>query len=168
MQILIFIVILVVLASAAYGCISSAPWVPTKGKDVERMIGLAEIKSEDIVYDLGCGDGRLVFASARRGAKSIGFEIFIIPYLVAKIRSWFNKNSKIYFTDFFRRNISDANVVFIFLTYKPYKRLIEKLDKELKSGAKIVVYCFEIKEWQDRLIKVSKTEKDLPVYVYVV
>lgn len=166
-MIVVYVLIFLILLSALIGSLSAAPWVPTKGKDVSRMIDLAGIKAGEKVYDLGCGDGRLVFASAKLGAKAVGIEIFILPYLFAKIRSWFVPGSRIRYGNFFKVDISDADVVFIFLMEKSYHKILDKFDRELKPGTRVVIYCWPIKEWADKLVEHNKPrEIDLPIYSY--
>ncbi len=163
---LIYVIIFLILLSAAWAGYSAAPWLPTRSRDVKRMIILAGIKPGDKVYDLGCGDGRLVFAAAKAGAQAKGVDIFVIPYLVAKVRSWFVKNSKIIWGDLFKINLADADVIYIFLLDKSYPRLIKKFAKELKPGAKVVVHCWPIKEWENKLIKEDKPKDELAIYIY--
>jgi len=168
MTALLYLLVFLILATAAYGAWSAAPYLPTRKRDVSRMINLAEIKKEDKVYDLGCGDGRLVFAAADRGADAIGIEIFVLPYLYAWFKNLFrSKKAKILFGDLFKYNISDASAVFIFLLDNSYGRLAGKFSRELKPGAKVIVGCWEISEWKDKLVnKDQPTEKDLPIYLY--
>ena len=164
---LLYLLLFLILATAVYGAISAAPWVPTKSRDVKRMIALADIKEGERVYDLGCGDGRFVFAAASKGAEAIGVEVFILPYLYAWLKSLFYKKSKIMFGDFFNYDLSGADVVFIFLMEKGYGKLVEKFNKELKPGARVVIYCWGIDQWKDKLVKEDKpTGKDLPIYLY--
>jgi ribosomal protein L11 methylase PrmA len=166
---LLYLLIFLILATAVFGAISAAPYLPTKKKDVPRMIELAKIKNDDIVYDLGSGDGRLIFASAKAGAEqAIGIEVFALPYLFSWIKSFFYSRTKILYGDFFNYNLSNADVVFIFLLNKSYKRLVEKFKQELKPGTRIVVGCWPIEEFKDKLIKQdgSKDEKKLPIYLY--
>jgi len=158
---------MVILGSAAVAGLSAAPWVPMRKADVIRAVELAEVKAGDRVYDLGCGDGRLVFAASGRGAKAIGLEISLLPFVIAKIRSWFQPLTRVSFKSFFRQNLEDADVVFVFLMKKIYPKLATKLTKELKPGARIVVYCWPIDELKSSLIEKNKpTEKDLPLYLY--
>ncbi len=167
MTFLLYLLIFLILATAVFGAYSAAPFLPTKRKDVKRMIDIADIKSDDIVYDIGSGDGRLVFASIKAGAnQAIGIEVFILPYLFAWLKSFFFKRTKFLFGDFFNYNLSNASVVFVFLLDKSYQKLIKKFKEELKPGTRIVVYCFEIKEWSDNLIKTDKSQENLPVYLY--
>jgi SAM-dependent methyltransferase len=161
----LYLILFIVLFSAAYGAISAAPWIPTRRGDVKRMIDLAGVKKGDVVYDLGCGDGRLVFAAARLGAKATGVEIFILAYLFAKIKSFFIPHSRILFGDLFKKDISGADVVFIFLLDKSYGRLLAKFNRELKPGARVVVGCWPIKEWPAEIT--DKPNKNLlTMYLY--
>jgi len=164
---LLYLLIFLILLTAAYGAWSAAPWLPTRKRDVERMLDLAEVKGGDVVYDLGCGDGRLVFAAAKRGAQARGIEIFILPWLYAWFKSLTVKGTKIYYGDLFSFGINDADVVFIFLLDKSYKKLIEKFKRELKPGCRVVISSWEINDWKDKLIKEDKpSDKDLPMYLY--
>jgi len=164
---LLYLLVFLILATAAYGAYSAAPFLPTRKGDVGRMIDLAQIKPGERVYDLGSGDGRLVFAAAKKGAEAIGIEIFILPYLYSWVISWGRKNAKILFGDLFNYDIRGADVVFIFLLNKSYGRLVEKFSKELKPGTRVIVGCWEIEEWKDKLARKDKpSENVLPIYTY--
>lgn len=169
MSALLYLLVFLILGTAFYGAVSAAPWLPTKKKDVPRMIALADIKPGERVYDLGCGDGRLIFAATAKGAEGVGIEIFILPYFYAWVKSLFKKGSKILFGDLFNYDLSSADVVFIFLLDKSYKRLLEKFKKELKPGTRVVVGCWDMADWKDHLVKEDKpTDNDLPIYLYQV
>ena len=155
-----------ILATAAYGAWSSAPYLPTKKRDVERMMKLADIKPGERVYDLGCGDGRLVFASAKAGAEAIGVEVFILPYLYARIKCLWHKGARILFGDFYNYDLRGADVVFIFLMGKAYDKLAKKLESELKTGSRVIVYCWPIDAFRDKLAASDRSDKDLPIYLY--
>ena len=67
-----------------------APWVPTPYKIIEKMLTLAEVKPEDVVYDLGSGDGRVIIEAARSfGAKAVGIEIDPLRFMWTKARIYF-------------------------------------------------------------------------------
>ena len=168
--ILFFCFIIVIFGSAAWAGMKAAPWVPTRQKDIKRMLELAEIKSPDLVYDLGAGDGRLVLAVARNfPAKVVGFEFSVLPYLVARVKlllAGFGTRTKILYRDFYHFNLSEADVILCFLTPKAMCRLRPKFNRELKSGARIVTYAFKIKDWPN--VKISKpTPKDTPIFLHV-
>jgi 16S rRNA A1518/A1519 N6-dimethyltransferase RsmA/KsgA/DIM1 with predicted DNA glycosylase/AP lyase activity len=165
MSTFLFILVFIIVASAAIGAVSAAPWLPTRRGDVSRIMDLAQVGPGDVVYDLGCGDGRLVFAAARRGARAIGVEVFVLPYLWAKVKSFFIPRSKIVFGDLFRQDISDASVVCIFLLDKSYPRLIEKFRKELTSGSRVVTAAWPLREISADIID-KPDSKHLSLFLY--
>ena len=161
---ILIILFLVILFSAVYAGWRGAPWVPTKKKDVERFLKLADIKPGQKVYDIGCGDGRIICAASNAGAKGVGYEIFLAPYFFAKIKSLFYKNCKIKFKDFWRADLSDADIIYIFLIPQQYKKLEKKLRNELKKGTKVIAYVWPIEEWQPKEMDVLKNYLNLYLY----
>ena len=164
MWFILIILLFLFLGSFAYAGIKAAPWFPTWSKDIERFLKLAEIKPGQKFYDLGCGDGKLVFAAAGAGANAVGFEIFLLPYLIAKSRSFNVKNTKIIFKDFWKADLSDADVVYIFLTPKVNPKAKLKLEKELKKGARVIAYSWPVEGWT--AIKSDFVHGQLPMYLY--
>ncbi|NQU82383.1 MAG: hypothetical protein HQ539_00315 [Parcubacteria group bacterium] len=177
--ILIFFVLLLAVTFAWAG-IRGAPWVPTWGKDVKRFLKLADIKRGERVYDLGCGDGRMVASASKAGGSAVGFEISLFPYFIAKIRGIFLKIKhdkrgrsshsvawcyKIKYKDFWGADLSDADVVYFFLMPKIYPKLKEKLEKELKKGTRVIAYVWPIEGWQ--AIKVDKHKRKPDIYLYI-
>lgn len=122
-------------------------FVPTPMAAVERMIAMADIKAGDIVYDLGCGDGRIVVAAAQRyGVNAVGVDIN--PERVeesrAKAKAAGVENLvSIRQADIFTLDLSDADVVFTYLTPRLNQRLMPQLRK-LKPGARIISYEFDM------------------------
>jgi hypothetical protein len=99
------------------------------------------------VYDLGSGDGRLVFASQQAGAKkSIGYELSIPVYLYSKIKSLFNPRTQIRYKDFWfdAPKFKDADVIFCFLMIKSMQTFEKKIWPHLKPGALVVSNAFRI------------------------
>jgi SAM-dependent methyltransferase len=165
MYIALLILIFLILITFFYSIFRAISWFPMWSKDTKNVLDLAEVKSGQKIYDLGCGDGKLLFAAARLGAKAEGLEISVLPYLLAKIRQLFSKDKvTIKFRDFWLVNLSDADVVFFFLIPRIYPQLTKKLKKELKPGTKVVAYAWPIKEWQP--IKVSKRDEGPAIYLY--
>ena len=162
---LVFIILFFLfMGTFAYAGIKAAPWFPTWSRDINRFLKLADIKPGQKFYDLGCGDGKLVFAATGAGAKAVGFEISLLPYLIAKTRSFGIHNSEIKFKDFWNQNLSDADVVYLFLTPKVNPKAKLKLGIELKKGAKVIAYTWPIEGWQP--IK-EDSPKDRPaMYLY--
>ena len=123
-------------------------FVPTPHDIVEEMLDMAKVTKSDIVYDLGCGDGRIVVQAARkRGCRGVGFEI--VPELAEQARENARQNKvahlvKIKEEDLFKADISEATVVPVYLLPKMLENLKPKLAK-LKSGTRIVSHDYRIK-----------------------
>lgn len=128
------------------------PYVPTSMPVVDRMLELAEVTSDDIVYDLGSGDGRIVIRAAEMyGARGVGIEID--EELVEEARQ--NADSAgvadlVSFQqgDLFDADISEATVVTLYLLPTVNLRLRPKLFEELEPGTRIVSHDFDMDEWR--------------------
>jgi hypothetical protein len=112
--------VLVFIASKFWTIFIGAGWSPTPLPTVRRMLSLAEVKPEDIVYDLGCGDGRIIIIASREyGAKSVGIEAdpFRCLYTWARIMfSGLSKKTGLIWGNFFGRDLSEASVITLFLS----------------------------------------------------
>lgn len=127
----------------------NVPWIPTPEPLVKRMLSLAHVTPSDVVYDLGSGDGRVVIAAARLGAKAVGIEYN--PKLVALSRcliaaAGLSKRARIIHADLLRTNFSKASVVTLFLSPRLDARLRPKL-LALKPGTRIVSNEYLIDNW---------------------
>jgi len=166
MLVFLSILALIVLATFAYGGWRGAPWVPTKPADVARFIKIANLRPGQIVFDLGCGDGRLVAAAAELDAMAQGYEVSLLPYILAKLRLWHlhNPRARVFFRDFWFENLSSADVVYFFLTPEIMSRIKAKFEHELKAGAKVISYVWPIPGWQPKVI--DRPSRSLPLYLY--
>ena len=165
MWILTFILFLL-FGTFAYAGILAAPWFPTWSRDIERFLKLAEIRPGQKFYDLGCGDGKLVFAAAGAGAKAIGYEISLLPDLIAKSRSFFVENTEIKFKNFWKVDLSDADVIYLFLTPKVNPKIKHKLEKELKKRARVIAYTWPIEGW--KIVQSDFVTGQSPMYLYII
>lgn len=126
-------------------------FVPTPEEVVDAMLDLARVTPNDVVYDLGSGDGRIVIAAARRfGARGVGIDLD--PRLVAEARENAARAGvadRVTFIegDIFEANISDATVVTLYLLTSINERLRPKLTRELSPGARIVSHQFNMGDW---------------------
>jgi len=147
-----------------YSNFFGAEFYPTTSKKMAKMLEYAALKKEDAVYDLGCGDARLVIAAARKCKKAVGIEIDTLRCFIsfAKIKMLGLKNAKIIFGDLFRQDFRDADVVFLFLRQKANDRLQKKLAK-LKKGTRIVSHYWVFHGW-----KPVRHDRKLKIYLYVV
>ena len=138
-----------------------APFDPTPQEVVERMLLLANVKSGDVLYDLGAGDGRVVIAAAKKyGIRAVGFEID--PGLVKLARENVRQQGveqlvEIREQDFLTADLSQASVVTLYLSYDGNLALRPQLMRQLRAGARVVSYTFDMGEWQP---KISETYRD--------
>jgi SAM-dependent methyltransferase len=125
-------------------------YVPTPHKVVEAMMTIAHVRAKDVVYDLGSGDGRIVIAAARRGARGVGIELD--PALVAEAsrnaeRAGVLDRVQFIEGDIFKADLSEASVVTLYLLSSINERLRPKLLRELKPGSRIVSHRFGMGDW---------------------
>lgn len=150
--------------------VANAPYIPTSEAIVERMLELAEVEPDDIVYDLGCGDGRILVTAAKRyGCRCFGFDIN--PDRVAEAR----ENAKlggveqlvtIDQRDILTLDLSEATVVTMYLLPKLNAKLIPQLDK-LRPGARVVSHAFEIEGIEpEKRELVLKEDGDMETVLY--
>jgi SAM-dependent methyltransferase len=122
-------------------------YVPTPQVIVDKMLDLAKVQRDDVVYDLGCGDGRIVVTAAKKyGARAYGFDID--PKRVAEARANVEKNGvgelvTIEQKDIFQLDLSPASVVTLYLLPSLNKRLLPQLQK-LKAGSRVVSHDYDI------------------------
>ncbi|HXE65079.1 MAG TPA: class I SAM-dependent methyltransferase [Bryobacteraceae bacterium] len=147
-----------------------APSYPSPQPVVDRMLTLADIKPGETVYDLGCGDGRIVITAARKfAAKAVGVEIRrdIYEATAARVASLgLADQVHIVHGDALKINLTPADVVTLYLLTSSNDRLRPVLEGQLRRGARVVSHDFEIRGW-----KPEKTEKVLvegrPHMIYV-
>lgn len=144
---------------------SGAPFVPSVSKTAKTMINKAHITPQSIVYDLGSGDGRLLFLSAKAGAKKvIGIEINPILVLYTFIRILLMGKQKQVIcrcNNFWSTSLTDADVVYVYLIPWKMGKLAKKLEKELKKDALIISNSFIFPDW-----KLVDEDKANHVYVF--
>lgn len=163
------ILVILLLIPTIIALVTGAPFVPTPMKRVKKMLALAKIKKGEKVYDIGCGDGRMVYLAAKNyQANAIGLELSPLVYLLAKIRQLFwQSKAKIYFSDFRFQNLSKADVIVCYLLPESLARLQQKLDLELKKGARVVSYAFPIGTWKVKQRIERDPEQNLaPIWMY--
>ncbi|RLE54897.1 MAG: hypothetical protein DRJ40_09870 [Thermoprotei archaeon] len=137
------------------------------------MLQLAEVKPGEVVYDLGCGDGRVLIIAAREfGARAVGIEIRkdLYEQCIKKIKELgLEDRVKVIHGNFFEVDISEADVVFLYLLTSVNERLRPKLEKELKPGARVVSHDFEVLGWKPVKVEDLYEEwRSHRIYLYVI
>jgi SAM-dependent methyltransferase len=141
------------------------PYVPTTEAAVQAMLKLAGVKVTDTVYDLGCGDGRIVIAAAKDfGARGVGIDIDPVRIREANEnakKAGVQNRVKFIEQDLFKADFHDATVVTLFLLPQVNIKLKPKLLQELKPGTRIVSNTFDMGDWKaDREINVDNDSGD--------
>jgi len=145
--------------------VPEVPFVPTTEEGVKAMLKLADVKNTDVVYDLGCGDGRIVIAAAKNyGAHAVGIDIDPKRIQEAKANARqagvenlvrFEEN------DLFQADIHEASVVTLFLLSSVNQRLRPKLLQDLKPGTRVVSNTFSMGDWKpDKELTVDYTDSN--------
>ncbi len=133
-----------------------APFVATPLPVVRRMLTLAEIQPGEIVYDLGCGDGRVVIMAAQEfAARAIGVEMRedLVKQAIGKISELgLDGKVKIVHTDMFKIDLTQADVVTLYLTTSANDKVKPKLESELRQGARVISHDYEILGWKPQKI----------------
>lgn len=149
---------------------SMAPWVPSRKSDLDRIHRLADLKNGEKFYDLGCGDGRVCLFVGERNpdADVVGLELAYPLFFWAKIKQRFSGllNVRIVLRNVFKHDFSDADVVYFFgIPPTLNNQLKKKFEKELRKGARVIVYDIPMVGW-DLWKKDQPAGVKVPIFVY--
>jgi precorrin-6B methylase 2 len=153
LSLLLFLLGLVwILIPALYGL----PPVPTKPERIQKALKLANLQPNEMLYDLGAGDGRVLFIAARNfGAKAVGLEIGPIQCALIWLRITANglaDQIQIKWENFYKARLSEADVVFVYATSKEVMKLAPHLEKQMKQGARLVSISADFPEWEPSVV----------------
>lgn len=140
-----------------------APYVPTAKKEILRMLEMVKPKKNDLLVDLGSGDGRILFQAAKSGCRCVGIEINPTLYWLSKIISKIKRlnNVSIIRDDLWNFNLAPVNVLTLFFIPSKMDRLMKKIKKEMMPGSRVVSNVFQFPNWQ-------YSEKSGKMYLYIV
>ncbi|HEX5612617.1 MAG TPA: class I SAM-dependent methyltransferase [Burkholderiales bacterium] len=167
-----------IAAAAGSGCSTpgvrlDAPYVVTPYEVVDEMLRLAKVGPQDVVFDLGCGDGRIVIEAARRhGARGVGIDID--PARIVEANAGARRagvSARVHFAvqDLFQTDFSSASVVTLYLFPEMNAKLRPKLLADLKPGSRIVSHQFGIEGWApDDGVQLRVRDFSHQVYLWVV
>lgn len=144
------------------------PFVPTRHKNVYNIFKKIKIKKKDVFYDLGCGDGRLVFYITKTyGIKAVGVELnpLLYAYQLIKKKLTKNKLTQFYHKDIFKINFEQATIVYLFLFPEIVDRLVPKLIKQCNKNTLIISHGFEAKALKNKEFLKLK-DKPFATYFY--
>ncbi len=152
---------------------TNAPFVPVPDHTIEKIIQNLNLNGSSILYDLGCGDAKILVAAAKGypQIKAIGIESALVPFFLAKFKSIKYENIEIWRENFFQANISPATHIFMYLYQEVSDKLMTRIIKECKKGTIIASCDFKLSNIEpDRTINInpSQTQKRGNwLYIYV-
>lgn len=143
-----------------------SPWWRTDKKQAKKILDLAKVTKKDVVYELGSGEAvTLITAAKDYHARGVGIEIEISRYYLSKLKIWkngVNKEVRVIRGNFFKEDLSEATVIFVYLVPKTLNRLLPKFKNELKKGTRIVSLKYEMK------LPVKKIDKENELKLYII
>ena len=148
-----------------------APYVPTPQEVVDRMLQLAAVAKTDVVYDLGCGDGRIPITAARvYGARGVGVDID--PQRIAEADANAKQAGVAHLVSFklqdaMATDLTDATVVTLYLLSSSNLKLRPLLTRQLKPGARIVSHAFSMGDWQPDKVDTFTDSSNSPRTLYL-
>jgi SAM-dependent methyltransferase len=152
---------------------SRVPFIPVRKKVLGDIIRALDISNKGVLYDLGCGNGRVLFALSKvyKDLYCIGIEKAPFPFLLAKIHNLIfpNKKVSILYGDLFKINVSPATHIFLYLLPPVMNSLLPKLERELKPGTRVVSCDFQFKNKKTSLVldlKGKSYQLNRKLYVY--
>ncbi len=140
------------LVASAHG----APYVPTRHNVVAQILKHAQLKKDQTFLELGCGDARIVrMAVERYRVRGIGVDITWLFLTWGKIKAFIQgiKDIELIHQNIYHTNkIRDADVIYMFLMPEMLKKVVPKLEKEMKKDVLVISHGFTIPKWQDALV----------------
>ena len=175
-------IIAIVMASLNYGFSQKrrppvrkpdVPFAPSVDEVVDMMLRAAEVTDKDTVYDLGCGDGRIVISAASKyGARGVGVDVNPIRVEESKRnarKSGVSQKVTFIKQDLFKTDLSKATVVVIYLDPGMNLRLRPKLLRELKPGARVVSNSLDMGDWKpDKVVRLTVAGSERSIYYWAI
>lgn len=152
-----------------YSHLKGAPYVPTANKEIDSILKEADLKTNDIFLELGCGDGRVVRRAVQRyHVQGIGVDVNPLLLYQGKIMSKINKlDGNIIFKkeNMLQSNFGEADTIYLFLLPDLIKKILPKLEKGTKKNCLFISHGFKIHNWQQYLTK-TIDHSPFPTYYY--
>lgn len=141
---------------------------PSASIRVKTVLDRVPMAPGERLVDIGCGDGRVLRGAKRRyGVRALGFEVNPLAYLLARLRTLGMSGVEVRYADFWKAGLDEADIVFCYLFPDVMKRLAEKLETELRSGARVISCNFPLPGWTP--LEVLHPDSSLhgdPIYLY--
>lgn len=122
-----------------------APYLPTLQRQQQTALKLLDLPKGSVLYELGCGDGRMLITAARAGYKVVGIELNPLLFVYAWLATWrYRRQIRVRFGSFWRYSLADADAVYVFLLDKYMARLDQKIRNDIKRPIKLISFTFQI------------------------
>lgn len=142
-----------------------APYLPTLRRQTEDAIDLLGVKRDDTVLELGCGDGRILVAVAKRGGNAVGYELNPLLFAFSWLRVWpYRRQVKVIFGNYWHKQWPEAQAIYVFLLEKYMRKLDKKIIQHCikqQQNIRLVSFAFKIPEK-----KIAKQKNGLYAYTY--
>lgn len=139
-----YVVVFSILVATAFAGISAAPWVPIRSFDIDNLLDDLDLKPGELFVELGCGDGRLLAAASKRGARSVGYEINPALWLIAWVRNAQNPDVSVRLGNLWSYSLHEADAVMVFLVPRTMARLGTKVEAEMRQHTRLASYIFPL------------------------
>lgn len=163
-----FVISVIILAFGA-GAIFGAPWVPAFRQDLDELFDHAKLKRGTKLIDLGCGDGKILLAAARRGAIVTGYEINPIMWAIAWLRLRpYRKQARVHLGSYWGHDLRPYDVIWLYLIDHHMPRMAHKIHSQASAKAYIISYIFEfsnvqpVKRTRNSFVYQAKSFKHTP------
>ena len=152
-MILVLVGLLVVVALFCFVVLFGAPYLPTFRRQAEQALDMLELKKGQTLYELGCGDGKVLLLAAQRGYKVVGYELNPILAAVSWLRTRrYGRQVRVVWGNFWWADLSPADGIFVFLLHRYMKKLDKKLIK-INKPLRLVSYAFKIPDKKPAIVK---------------
>lgn len=166
----IFLLLALLLSSVAIASLSLIVWVPTRKKDLPRILALADLKPGERFIDLGCGTGTVShFVASKSSSAVTGIELALPFFLWCKARNCFSRRDNLSYVwgSLFKLDLREFDVVYVFgIPDKLKDKLKPKLEQELRPGSRVISYAFAIEGWIPAQIS-KPTPDSVSIYSYL-
>ena len=171
MEIYVYFIALIIVLISTFSFFSLAPWVPTKGKDLERINHLTKLKKDEKFLEIWCGTAKVSLYIAKQNPASqiTGIELSLPLYLISRWKVFFSglKNIDVIYGNALKADFSIYDMIYVFgLPDTMSSKVTPKLEREIKKTARFISYCFQMNSFAFSETK-SKPNKDAyATYVY--
>lgn len=171
-EVLILCFMIFIFLSGLHSVVAGAPFVPMKKSAISRLLSFGGLVPNDVFYDLGCGDGRILRSAAKdfHVNRARGYEIAHWPYFLCRYKNYRNKakNIDVLCQSSFDADIKDATFIYLYLFPPLVDKLAYKIEKEVKIGTKVLSPGFSIDTGKHPRFKLKKEEKfdTMTTYLY--